>query len=74
MLHFSDLEKETEKLDDKRYRITLRYRQSDETEILIRVLSFGPVLRVVEPERMVEQIRERLARQTVLLGAGKKNP
>ena len=67
MLHFSDLEKETEKLDDKRYRITLRYRQSDETEILIRILSFGPVLRVVEPERMVEQIRERLARQTVLI-------
>ena len=67
MLHFSDLEKETEKLDDKRYRITLRYRQGDETEILIRILSFGPVLRVVEPERMVEQIRERLARQTVLI-------
>ena len=68
MLHFSDLEKETEKLDDKRYRITLRYRQSDETEILIRILSFGPVLKVVEPERMVAQIRERLARQTALLG------
>ena len=66
MLHFSDLEKETEKLDDRRYRITLRYRQSDETEILIRILSFGPVLKVVEPERMVTQIRERLARQTAL--------
>ena len=66
MLHFSDLEKETEKLDEKRYRITLKYRQSDETEILIRILSFGPVLKVVEPERMVTQIRERLARQTAL--------
>lgn len=68
MLHFSDLEKETEKLDDKRYRITLRYRQGDETEILIRILSFGPVLKVVEPERMVSQIRERLARQMALIG------
>ncbi len=72
MLHFSDLEKETEKLDDKRYRITLRYRQSDETEILIRILSFGPVLKVVEPERMVAQIRERLARQTALFGWSEK--
>ena len=72
MLHFSDLEKETEKLDDKRYRITLRYRQSDETEILIRILSFGPVLKVVEPERMVAQIRERIARQTALLGWSEK--
>ena len=68
MLHFSDLEKETEKLEEKRYRITLHYRQGDETEILIRILSFGPVLKVLEPEGMVAQIRERLAKQTALLG------
>lgn len=66
MLHFSDLEKETERIDDRRYRITLRYRQSDETEILIRILSFGPVLKVTEPEGMVAQIRERLERQMAL--------
>lgn len=68
MLHFSDLEKETEKLDERHYRIKLRYRRSDETEILIRVLAFGPVLKVTEPESMVTQIRERLARQTALIG------
>ena len=67
MLHFSDLEKETERLDDKHYRITLNYKQGDETEILIRILSFGPVLKVIEPETMVRQIRERLARQEALL-------
>ena len=67
MLHFSDLEKETERLDDKHYRITLNYKQGDETEILIRILSFGPVLKVIEPETMVKQIRERLARQEALL-------
>ncbi len=67
MLHFSDLEKETEKTDDRRYRITLHYRQGDETEILIRILSFGPVLKVVEPESMVSQIRERLAKQIALM-------
>lgn len=67
MLHFSDLEKETERIDDKHYRITLHYRQGDETEILIRILSFGPVLKVTEPESMVSQIRERLALQTELL-------
>lgn len=67
MLHFSDLEKETERIDEKHYRITLNYRQGDETEILIRILSFGPVLKVTEPETLVTQIRERLARQTELL-------
>jgi len=63
MLHFSDLEKETVKLDDRHYRITLYYKKDDETEILIRVLSFGPVLRVLSPASMVGQIRQRLDRQ-----------
>ena len=67
MLHFSDLEKETERIDDRRYRITLHYRQGDETEILIRVLSFGPVLKVIEPETMVAQIQERLTKQMALM-------
>ena len=67
MLHFSDLEKETERIDDRRYRITLHYRQGDETEILIRILSFGPVLKVIEPETMVAQIRERLTKQMALM-------
>ncbi len=63
MLSFSDLEKETEKLDRRRYRIRLWYKRDDETEILIRILSFGPVLKVVSPESMVRQINERLDRQ-----------
>ena len=67
MLHFSDLEKETERIDERRYRITLHYLQGDETELLIRILSFGPVLKVIEPESMVSQIRERLARQMALM-------
>jgi hypothetical protein len=66
MLHFSDLEKETERIGDRRYRITLKYRQGDETEILIRILSFGPVLKVTVPESIVSKIRERLARQAAL--------
>ena len=70
MLHFSDLEKATERLDEKHYRITLKYRQGDETEILIRILSFGPVLKVLEPPAMAKQIRERLARQLALMTDG----
>ena len=63
LLHFSNLEKETEKLDAKHYRVTLHYEQEDETELLIRVLSFGPMLKVLEPESFVEQIRDRLQKQ-----------
>lgn len=71
MLHFSDLEKETEKLAERHYRITLHYRGEDETELLIRILSFGPMLRLVEPESLAERLRERLRRQLRLSGAQK---
>ena len=63
MLHFSHLEKETVQLDRKKYRITLWYEPRDERELLIRVLSFGPRLKVVEPASMVEQIKNRIKNQ-----------
>jgi predicted DNA-binding transcriptional regulator YafY len=63
MLHFSHLQKETVRLDDNRYQLTLRYDKGDETEMLIRVLSFGPLLRVTSPESFITLIRERLRRQ-----------
>ena len=65
MLHFSHLKKETERLDEKHYRLTLRYQTEDETELLIRVLSFGPVLEVEAPEHFRDLIRKRLKKQKV---------
>jgi predicted DNA-binding transcriptional regulator YafY len=67
MLHFSHLEKETERLpDEARYRITLKYDRGDDAEMLIRVLAFGPLLRVLSPDDFVERMRERLNRQKKL--------
>ena len=66
MLHFSHFEKSTEKLDDLHYRLTMTYEQEDETELLIRVLSFGPVLRVIEPENFIKLVRQRLDAQDKL--------
>lgn len=63
LLHFSHLEKETVRLPERRYQITLHYDYEDETELLIRVLSFGPMLRVVAPDRFISQIKQRLQRQ-----------
>ena len=63
MLHFSHLDKETERIDGNRYRITLHYERGDETELLIRVLSFGPVLKVVFPDDFIKKLRERLKKQ-----------
>ncbi|BAK97706.1 hypothetical protein OBV_05080 [Oscillibacter valericigenes Sjm18-20] len=63
LLHFSHFEKETVRLEDRQYRITLRYEREDETELLIRVLSFGPMVQVISPDRFIALIRERLNRQ-----------
>lgn len=66
MLHFSHLEKITERLDEKHYRLQLMYNKSDETEMVIRVLSFGPLLRVQEPSGFIELLRHRLRKQLAL--------
>lgn len=64
--HFSHLEKETKRLDDLRYQITLKYNSSDESEMVTRVLSFGPVLKVTSPESFIELIRKRIRAQLTM--------
>ena len=63
LLHFAHFEKEAERIDEKRYRVTVRYDKDDETEMVIRVLSFGPMLKVTGPPHFENLIRERLIRQ-----------
>jgi len=63
MLHFSNLRKETVRLDEKHYQMTLYYNRDDESELLIRVLSFGPYIQVISPDKFVDLIRERLIKQ-----------
>lgn len=63
MIHFSDLEKQTLKTDDSHYRIKLTYRKDDEKEIIIRLLAFGPMIKVTGPEHFTELIKERLQMQ-----------
>lgn len=63
MLHFANYEKETRQISDTVYHMKCSYKRSDETELLIRILSFGPMLKVIEPESFKEKIKERLIRQ-----------
>ena len=56
-------EKEAEKLDEKHYRISVVYDKDDETEMVIRILSFGPMIKVTAPQHFVELIKQRLIRQ-----------
>lgn len=63
LLHFAHFAKEAERLEDNHYRVTIEYDLDDETEILIRVLSFGPFVKVIAPTGFVELIKERLRMQ-----------
>ena len=63
LLHFAHFEKQAEKQPNGRYRVTVWYERDDETELVIRVLSFGPMVRVTEPQGFVRLIKDRLCRQ-----------
>lgn len=67
MLHFADFEKITKSLADNKYQMNLKYYSDDETELLIRILSFGPVVKVIEPQSFIELIKERIEKQKKLL-------
>lgn len=63
MLHFSHFEKEAVKIDDLHYLVTVTYDSCDETELLIRILSFGSKLKVTSPESFIKLIKNRLLLQ-----------
>lgn len=68
LLEFSAYEKQSE-FDGETgiCRVRLWYPLPDETELLIRILGFGPTVRVCSPDRFLRQIRARVAAQTRLL-------
>lgn len=63
MLHFAHFEKSVEQTNTDKYTVTVKYNTDDETELLIRILSFGPFIKVTEPESFVELIKNRLKSQ-----------
>ncbi len=63
LLHFAHFEKQAERLDENKYRVTVKYNKDDETEMVIRILSFGPMVKVTAPEDFADLIKERLKSQ-----------
>lgn len=66
MLHFAHFEKEAKRLDENHYQVKVFYDGEDESELLIRVLSFGPFVKVIEPYHFINQIKKRLLSQKAL--------
>ena len=67
MLQFANYEKSTRKIDTDTYECLIYYNQKTETELLIEVLSFGPMIKVVGSESFLQLLKERLMRQAKLL-------
>ena len=67
MLAFAHFEKNAVQISDDVYQLTLNYDSFDETELVVRVLSFGPMVKVIEPQRFVDLVKERIERQIVLM-------
>lgn len=63
LLHFAHFEKRVERIDDKRYLVHIKYNKTDETEMVIRILSFGPMVEVIEPENFRKLMIDRLKKQ-----------
>ncbi len=66
-LHFANLKKKTTKIGDNKYRMELEFSRDDETEMVIRLLQFGPVIKVLEPVYIVGEIKKRLGIQQRLI-------
>ena len=63
MLHFAHFEKQAEKLDKKHYLVKIKYAHDDEPEMVIRILSFGPMVEVIGSESFKQLIIEKLKKQ-----------
>jgi len=73
MLAFAHFEKSAVQVDETTYRLTLTYDSFDETELVVRTLSFGPMVKVLEPTGFRDLIKARIARQMELMEANRKH-
>lgn len=66
MFHFASYRKTTKRLDENTFELTITYKKAVESEVLIQILSFGPMLKVVSPAPFVHKIKQRLQKQKAL--------
>ena len=67
MLAFAHFEKNAVQISDDVYQLTLNYDSFDETELVVRVLSFGPMVKVIEPPSFRNLIQERISKQIEIM-------
>lgn len=67
MIEFSTYKKQSVFNEEKQIcKTSIYYKKSEETEILMKILSFGPTLKVLFPSSFIDLIREKLYKQNLL--------
>lgn len=56
--------KKTEK--ENTYELTVDYDKSDESEVVIKILMFGPNMKVLEPIDVSDKVNQRISKQKEL--------
>ncbi len=67
MLQFANYEKNTRKIDDNTYECLIYYNKKMETELLIEILSFGPMVEVLGNAHFLQMLKTRLRKQKQLM-------
>lgn len=67
MLHLAHFKKTATLDEGDTYQVTIEYSKADEAELLIRILSFGHLVRVISPSSFALLIKERIDKQIELL-------
>ena len=70
MLQLADYKKEVYRLNNGNYEVKLYYNKGDEGQIVGRLLSFGPYVRVKSPISVVKQIAQKVSEQLKVFEAG----
>ncbi len=73
MYHFAHFKKVATKLDRSTYKVDIYYEAIDETELIIRILSFGQFVKVISPDAFMRQIRYRINKQNLLFKQNSDN-
>ncbi|MBO4866334.1 MAG: WYL domain-containing protein [Ruminococcus sp.] len=73
LMEFAPYEKRTERIEGSdKVSVKLWYDKSDETDLLVRLLGFGPVLEIKGPQEIRQKAAERIRKQWKLLHSDRK--
>ena len=67
LMKFSHFKKHVERIDNTHYRVVLEYDKDDETDLLIQIMSFGSVVKVMEPEAIQQELANRIKKQLSMM-------